>query len=76
MCGSFGIRTPAPLRTARLTICGVPGMAAKVELKRLGLKNLQATVLEVVNSDTQEIEQTEEAWKKKLMSRKFGLNRN
>ena len=35
-----------------------------MELKRLGLKNLQATVLEVVNADTQEIEQIEAAWKR------------
>jgi hypothetical protein len=52
------------------------GHGGNVELKRLGLKNFQATVLEVVNSDTQEIEQIEEAWKKKLMSRQFGLNKN
>jgi GIY-YIG catalytic domain len=52
------------------------GHGGNVELKKLGLKNLQATVLEVVNSDTQEIEQIEEAWKKKLMSRRFGLNKN
>jgi hypothetical protein len=52
------------------------GHGGNVELKRLGLKNLQATVLEVVNSDTQEIEQIEVAWKKKLMSRQFGLNKN
>jgi hypothetical protein len=37
---------------------------------------LWATVLEVVNSDTQEIEQIEAVWKKKLLSREFGLNKN
>jgi hypothetical protein len=35
----------------------------------------QVTVLEVVNSDTG-IERIEEAWKQKLMTRKFGLNKN
>ncbi|MGA3052983.1 MAG: GIY-YIG nuclease family protein [Candidatus Korobacteraceae bacterium] len=52
------------------------GHGGNVELKRLGLKNFQATVLEVVNSDTQEIEQIEQAWKNKLLSRQFGLNKN
>jgi len=52
------------------------GHGGNVELKRQDLKNFQATVLEVVNSDTQEIEQIEAAWKKKLMSREFGLNKN
>jgi hypothetical protein len=52
------------------------GHGGNIELKRLGLRHFQATVLEVVNSDTQEIEQIEQAWKKKLMSRTFGLNKN
>jgi hypothetical protein len=52
------------------------GHGGNVELKRLGLKNLQATVLEAVNSDTQEIEQIEQAWKKKLLTQQFGLNKN
>lgn len=52
------------------------GHGGNVELKRLGLENLQVTILEVVNSDTQEIEQIEAAWKKKLLSRRFGLNKN
>jgi hypothetical protein len=52
------------------------GHGGNVELKKLGLKNLQATVLEVVNADTQEIEQIEALWKKKLLSREFGLNKN
>jgi hypothetical protein len=52
------------------------GHGGNIELKRLGLKNFQATVLEVVNSDTQEIEQIESVWKTKLMSREFGLNKN
>jgi hypothetical protein len=52
------------------------GHGGNVELKKLGLKKFQATVLEVVNSDTQEIEQIEAAWKRKLMTREFGLNKN
>jgi GIY-YIG catalytic domain len=44
-----------------------------VQLKKLGSRHLQVTVLEVVNSDTG-IERVEEAWMKKLMTRKFGLN--
>jgi hypothetical protein len=51
------------------------GHGDSVELKRLGSKKLQVTVLEVVHSDTG-IERTEEAWKKKLMTRQFGLNKN
>lgn len=51
------------------------GHGGNVELKRRGAKGYQVTVLEVVNSDTG-IERTEEAWKKKLMTRQFGLNRN
>jgi hypothetical protein len=35
----------------------------------------QVTVLEAVNSDTG-IERVEKAWKQKLMTRKFGLNKN
>jgi GIY-YIG catalytic domain-containing protein len=46
-----------------------------VELRRRGRGHYQVTVLEVVNSDTG-IERVEEAWKQKLMTRKFGLNRN
>lgn len=52
------------------------GHGGNVELKRLDLRNLQVTVLEVVNSDTQEIEQIEQAWKKKLLTQQFGLNKN
>lgn len=52
------------------------GHGGNVELKRLHLQNFQVTVLEVVNSDTQEIEQIEAAWKRKLLTRQFGLNRN
>ena len=40
------------------------GHGGNVELKRLGLKNLQATVLEVVISEMQEIEKIDAAWKK------------
>jgi hypothetical protein len=50
------------------------GHGDNVELRRLGRRPYQVTVLEVVNSDTG-IERTEEAWKKKLLSREFGLNR-
>jgi hypothetical protein len=60
----------------RFTEYARTGHGGNVELKRLAPKNLQATVLEVVNADTQEIEQIEAAWKKKLMSRQFGLNKN
>lgn len=49
------------------------GHGGNVELKRRGQMPYQVTVLEVVNSDTG-IERIEEAWKKKLMTRKFGLN--
>jgi hypothetical protein len=51
------------------------GHGGNVELKRRGRGRYQVTVLEVVNSDTG-IERVEEAWKQKLMTRKFGLNRN
>jgi hypothetical protein len=51
------------------------GHGGNVELRRRGSKGYRVTVLEVVNSDTG-IERVEEAWKKKLMSRKFGLNKN
>jgi GIY-YIG catalytic domain len=51
------------------------GHGENVELRRRGAQAYQVTVLEVVNSDTG-IERVEEAWKQKLMSRKFGLNKN
>jgi hypothetical protein len=51
------------------------GHGGNVELRRRGSKGYQVTVLEVVNSDTG-IERVEEAWKQKLISRKFGLNKN
>ena len=51
------------------------GHGGNVELRRRGTKTYQVTVLEVVNSDVG-IEAIEEAWKKKLMSRGFGLNEN
>jgi len=51
------------------------GHGGNIELKARGRKPYQVTVLEVVNSD-EGIEKAESAWKKKLMSRKFGLNRN
>lgn len=46
-----------------------------VELKKHAHRRYQATVLEVVNSDAG-IERIEEAWKQKVQSREFGLNRN
>jgi GIY-YIG catalytic domain-containing protein len=51
------------------------GHGGNVELKQRGSRQYRVTVLEVVNSDTG-IERVEEAWKQKLMSRKFGLNKN
>jgi hypothetical protein len=51
------------------------GHGGNVELKRRGHGSYQVTVLEVVNSDTG-IERIEAAWKKKLLSREFGLNEN
>lgn len=51
------------------------GHGGNVELKARGRKSYQVTVLEVVNSD-EGIEKAESAWKTKLMSRKFGLNKN
>ncbi len=50
------------------------GHGGNIELKRRGRRHYQVTILEVVNSDSG-IERVEEAWKKKLMSKKFGLNR-
>jgi hypothetical protein len=51
------------------------GHGGNIELQRRGMKAYQVAVLEVVNSDVG-IEAVEEAWKKKLMSREFGLNEN
>jgi GIY-YIG catalytic domain-containing protein len=51
------------------------GHGGNVELKRRGKKGYRVSVLEIVNSDHR-IEQVEEAWKQKLMSKQFGLNRN
>lgn len=51
------------------------GHGGNVELKRRGRGNYRVSVLEVVNSDVG-IERVEEAWKQKLMTRQFGLNRN
>jgi len=51
------------------------GDGGNVELQRRGAKPYQVSVLEVVNSDVG-IEELEEAWKQKLMSRTFGLNAN
>jgi len=51
------------------------GHGGNVELKRRKSRRYQVTILEVVNSDTG-IERIEEAWKRKLMTRQFGLNKN
>jgi len=51
------------------------GHGGNVELRRRGKGRYRVSVLEVVNSDAG-IERVEEAWKQKLMSRTFGLNRN
>ena len=51
------------------------GHGGNHELKACGRKQYRVTVLEVVNSD-EGIEKVESAWKRKLMSREFGLNRN
>ena len=51
------------------------GHGGNLELKSRGRKPYRVTVLEVVNSD-EGIEKVESAWKRKLMSREFGLNRN
>jgi hypothetical protein len=49
------------------------GHGGNVELKRRGPRSYQVSILEVANSGYG-IEQIEEAWKQKLMSRAFGLN--
>jgi hypothetical protein len=51
------------------------GHGGNIELKRRGKASYRVSVLEVVNSDVG-IERVEEAWKQKLMTRQFGLNRN
>jgi hypothetical protein len=54
---------------------GFRAWVQRAELQHRGKKPYQVTVLEVVNSDVG-IEAVEEAWKKRLMSREFGLNKN
>lgn len=49
------------------------GHGGNVELKRRGPKPYQVSILEITNSGYG-IEQIEEAWKRKLMTRTFGLN--
>ncbi|HEV2549837.1 MAG TPA: GIY-YIG nuclease family protein [Stellaceae bacterium] len=49
------------------------GHGGNKEMKLHRHRNYQATVLKVVNSDLG-IELVEESWKKKLLSREFGLN--
>jgi hypothetical protein len=51
------------------------GHGGNLELKRLGARPYQVSVLEIVNSDT-DIESLEAAWKRRLLSREFGLNKN
>ncbi len=51
------------------------GHGGNVELRRRETNSYQVTVLEVVSSDLW-IERVETAWKKKLMTREFGLNKN
>lgn len=51
------------------------GHGGNVELKARAPRVYQMTVLEVVNSEV-DVAVAEEAWKKKLMTREFGLNRN
>ena len=52
------------------------GHGNNVELKRLGPRPYQFSVLQALTSDDEDILQAEAAWKKKLLSRKFGLNEN
>ena len=49
------------------------GHGGNVELRRRGRRRDQVSVPEVVNSGIN-IEQVEEAWKRKLLTREFGLN--
>jgi hypothetical protein len=51
------------------------GHGGNVELKSRGPYHYQVTILEITNSEA-EIVNIEEAWKVKLMSREFGLNKN
>ena len=51
------------------------GHGGNVELKKHDCGPMQATILEIVNAAFG-IEKIEESWKKKLLSREFGLNRN
>ncbi len=51
------------------------GHGGNLELKRRGRKAYQVSVLEIVNSDV-DIEGLEAAWKRRLLSRTFGLNEN
>lgn len=52
------------------------GHGNNVELRRLGPRPYQFSVLQALTSDDEDILQAEAAWKKKLLSRKFGLNEN
>jgi hypothetical protein len=51
------------------------GHGGNVELKLLGRRPYQVTVLQVASFD-QEILELERAWKAKLLSQQFGLNKN
>jgi hypothetical protein len=51
------------------------GHGGNVELKARGPQHYQVSILEITNSEA-EVISIEEMWKKKLMSREFGLNKN
>jgi hypothetical protein len=51
------------------------GHGGNVELKARGTQHYQVSILEITNSEA-EVISLEEIWKKKLMSRQFGLNKN
>lgn len=59
----------------RLVNYAETGHGGNVELKQHRHEGYEATILEVVNSGFG-IEKIEDGWKRKLLTRKFGLNRN
>ncbi|MCA0179393.1 MAG: GIY-YIG nuclease family protein [Actinobacteria bacterium] len=65
-------------RWASYAAGGDGGDVALRAAARQGLRHYQVSVLEVVDTNTPDetIEQIESYWKKKLLTRKFGLNRN
>ena len=68
---------PAILRSEPLRRLGQgvlrPSPASRLHNGRRGRKRYRVSVLEVVNTDIN-IEQVEEAWKRKLLTGGFGLN--